>query len=216
MPKISDALRDAQTLAEFLNMRRDKVEYFRHNYPDFVPQAWWDYQPIIRELSLEVGLRPDGTAHWKQPRPRHYQWQINQSWLRNAWWERFRPDAFTMTRLLLSVFQPNRRILQDRPVFANLIDLLNFPCPHQKAVTFLYEHPWRAKFCNQCQKPFVALERHNKYCSDICSHEAHTAQKRKNWHENKDKYQSKRKGIAGERKRTRVQPHFMSRFLALR
>jgi hypothetical protein len=101
-----------------------------------------------------------------------------------------------MVRLLLSVFDPEPMLSRiqfershgdfgtgnNRPMFAELIDLLDLSYPYQKAVSFLFEHPWRAKFCLHCHKRFVAAERNNKYCSEPCSHEGHIGQKRKYWH----------------------------------
>src|SRR5579864_9132028 len=98
MPKISEALRDAQALAEFSNLLRNKVEYFRHNYPDFVPQAWWKYQPIIRDhMTFEAGSSSDITPSGRvRRRLRWRQWQLNQQWLREAWENNFNDVAFSM------------------------------------------------------------------------------------------------------------------------
>jgi len=55
MPKVTEALRDAQALADFSNLEPAKMNYFRNNYPDFVPSKWWDCllytSPSPRDLS---------------------------------------------------------------------------------------------------------------------------------------------------------------------
>jgi hypothetical protein len=186
VPAVTALMRDVQALAIFSNLEPHEVEDFRHNYPDFVPQAWWEYAPGLtsklgKESSGELGIPAK-------------QWQINQGFLRIAWEQKFERDAFGLVRLLLSVFDPVPMLDRiqfetshgggngnTKPIFAELIDLQR-SYPYRDAVSFLFEHPWRAKFCAQCHKRFVAVERNNKYCSESCSHEAHIGQKRKYWH----------------------------------
>src|ERR1700680_1058720 len=116
MPRISQGLRDAETLAKFSNWPWNKAEYFRRNYPDFVPQAWWNYQPIIRKhmTSVAGGLSDITPCGRVRRRLQCRQWELNQKWLQEAWENNFNDVAFSMVRLLLSVFEPNSRILRDR------------------------------------------------------------------------------------------------------
>src|ERR1700686_5190375 len=85
------AMDAARVLAEFANLEPEGVESFRTDHPDFVSQAWWDYQPTI----------PNGS-----PSPK-MQWQINQKFLRDAWLFEFDMELGSYVRLLTSVFDPN-------------------------------------------------------------------------------------------------------------
>jgi len=53
---------------------------------------------------------------------------------------------------------------------------------------YLFEHPWRARFCAECNKRFVAAEPKNKFCIESCSHEKRIRQLRESWRKNKDKW----------------------------
>lgn len=170
MPVVSETLRDAQTLAEFSNLEPSGVEYFRNNYPDFVAQAWWDYQT----------------------EPNRKQWQMTQEFVRDAWERRFTGGLFFMMRIVLSVFDPTTLFDViwgfdktipglERPAFASMGDLPYGNSPFQNAVLYIFENPWRARFCAECNKRFVAAEPKNKYCSEACSHEKRNRQKRASW-----------------------------------
>jgi hypothetical protein len=153
----------AETLAEFSNLGLDRVDIFRRKHPDFVPQPWWDYQ---------------ATGSTEK------QWQVNQFFLRQTWEGHFgKGGVFFLMRLLQMAHRVWEGLFGDeRPTFAALTELECGSYPYQKAVMFLFEHPWRAKFCVQCQKRFVAVERNTRYCSESCSHIAHTKQKLDNWY----------------------------------
>ena len=162
MPRLTEKLRSALALAEFSNLEPADVDYFRHNYPDFVPQAWWDYR--------------DGG-----------QWKMAQRFLRDTWNDNFPEDIFLAMRALLCVFDPSTMdglTLSGQPYqpsFAELGDLKAGAYPYQTAVQFLFAEPWRARFCGECKKRFVAAEPKTKYCSEICSHENRNRQKRDWW-----------------------------------
>ena len=180
----------AETVAKFSNLKPNEVDHFRHVYSDFVPQSWWKYQPILGRF--------DDEYRRKTGEPREYQWQLNQQFLQAAWEEKFdRRQFVSIARLLLSVFDPEQQMRRaeiakaytpedlerERPVFGDMLDWLQPLYPYQKAVLFLFEHPWRAKFCLQCHKRFIAVERNSKYCSEPCSHLAHTRQKLESWNQ---------------------------------
>jgi hypothetical protein len=178
MPAVTEVLRDAQALASFSNLEPEGVEYFRRNYPDFVPQAWWDYEATNRTDQLKGGLLPPGK-----------QWQDNQRYVREAWENHFTGGLFSVIRLVMSVFNPNDILdvtmgfdaIDGRPGFMKLEDFFGarlVTYPHQKAVLYLFEQPWRARFCHECGKRFVAAEPKNKYCGEACSHENRNRQKR--------------------------------------
>jgi hypothetical protein len=185
VPRVTENLRDAQALAEFSNLEPDKVEYFRNNYPDFVPQAWWDYQ-----------------AHGAGQK----QWQMTQNFLRESWKNRFTGGTYFVVRLILSVFDPKKLFdavfgfeeykfddAISKPAFARLSEIEWGYIPLQRAVLYLFENRWRARFCAECKKRFVAAEPKNKFCSEPCSHESRIRQKLESWHANKHKWRPSRK-----------------------
>jgi len=92
--KRQDEFRDVQTLAEFANLNKESLdpldrqnfENFRNNYPEFVPQGWWDYQPTGSER------KPLGNK----------QWELNQEMLREAWKGQFAVGMFDLLRTIES------------------------------------------------------------------------------------------------------------------
>ena len=157
----------------------DSVEYFRRNYPDFVPQGWWDYQSDITDIP---------------------QWRFNQNYLRGMWKERahmvngririerpFPDDLYSRMLLTLSVFDPRVfKVFSDdfgeKPAFVNLDDIdPKHYYPYHKAAFFLFENPWRARFCVECNKRFVAAESQNTYCGEACFHVRRNRQKLEWW-----------------------------------
>jgi hypothetical protein len=180
MPKVKEDLRDAQILAEFSNLTPSSVDYFRHNYPDFVPQPWWDYVSDIEE-------------------PKAKRWQSVQKDVCRSWDRKFAAEGrvFHEVSLLLSVFDPNamlsRRNKRERPAYANVVDLLPLTWPFQKAVSYLFHNPWRARFCAECGKRFVAAEPKNKFCSTRCGEDNRNRQKRAWFHKNLGAHKKKSK-----------------------
>jgi hypothetical protein len=189
MPAATEELRNAQALAEFSNLGPEGVDYFRNNYPDFAPQAWWDYQAA-------------GTQQ--------KQWAFTQHLLRESWKNRFKGGAYFLVALLTSVFKPSDLLESafdfqfDRPAFARVSEMTWGYSPFQRAVLYLFDNPWRARFCTECNKRFIAAEPKNKFCSEQCAHEQRNRQKRDNWHEHgkqhRQKRQAKAKRIAEGRK----------------
>jgi len=178
MPAVTEKLRDAQALAEFSNLRTDRVEYFRNNYPEFVPQGWWDLGEV--------------------------QWRAAQLLVRNAWENRFGGGLASIVRLLLFVFDPSRLRKSSEPVVDKSMTFeaaymlvpaalpLEF-APFQRAVLYLFENPWRARFCAECKVRFVAAEPKNKFCSEACSHENRNRQKREWFRKNGKQWRRKRR-----------------------
>jgi len=145
MPKKTSTQREAERLAKFLSLEPSQVETFRHDNPRFAPAKWWDYQPTDSK-----------------------QWELVQGFLREAWDDNFELDLFELTRLLLCVFDPTdtvEAIFNDprRPVFATLNDIADDSGFHI-GVRYLAEHPWAAKVCKECKRPFVADIPPRKYC----------------------------------------------------
>jgi hypothetical protein len=210
MPRVTDSLRDAQILAEFSILEPDKVEYFRNNYPDFVPSSWWDY---------------DSGQPWNDAKlDGKLQWQITQVFLSRAWASQFKIGVWSLVNLLRLIFNADslfttiaERFMREpypngfpegtRADFAEgriefsdgrAIQLPPRPrfgygdeneqeIPMQRAIVYLFENPWRARLCAECNKRFVAAEPKNKFCSESCSHENRNRQKRKWWNKNMGK-----------------------------
>jgi hypothetical protein len=166
MPRVTDNLRDARTLAEFSNLEPAQVEYFRNNYPDFVPQGWWEHKN---------GL----------------QWRKTQGFLRHWWGHCFIRDISEVVQLVLSVFNPDTDLIfggqfddaADLPTFAYFDQMSWGAAPFQRAVLYLFENPWRARFCAECNERFVAAEPKTKFCTEKCSHNRRIKQEKKWWDE---------------------------------
>jgi len=165
-------IRDAQALAEFANLRQDRVGRFRRIESDFAPQGWWEYQPADKEgkpISWARQYSTDGTKQWQQ----------NKACLCAAWRTQFHIELPQLIELLLSVFDPGNvfetwfRLTSNLPAFANefLTDRLY---PYHRAVLFLYEQKWRARLCERCKSPFVAGYSRQKYCGQAWGKEQET------------------------------------------
>lgn len=214
MPRVTDNLRDAQILAEFSNLELDKVEYFRNNYRDFVPNSWWDYDSGQQWNNAELDGKP--------------QWQITQVFLRRAWKKQFKIGIWGLVDILRLVFNPDylattiaeRWMRESHPKgfpegtkvdfsrgrieFSDGRSITLPPrspygyghedeqdIPMQRAIVYLFENSWRARFCAECNKRFVAAEPKNKFCSDKCSHENRNRQKREWFKENGKEWRRK-------------------------
>ncbi len=220
MPAITEAFRDAQALALFSNLQEKDVEHFRNNYPDFAPRKWWDYRLTLQELllrgdykHLEILLNdpfwkrepfasnnPSGGntyAFRQQTTPRNL-WQQNQRWLQEAWKIHFEIDLFDILKLLTSVFEP-----EDSPrktVFATLLNLPIGSTSYYRGLTFLYMQKWRARFCAECEKRFVAAESKTICCSEACSNERIRGDKRRSWSKHGAKWRPGKKNRRRPRK----------------
>jgi hypothetical protein len=119
MPKMTENLRNAQILTDFSNLEPAQVEYFRNNYPDFVPKAWWDEESepdtvtVLRDGKvMEVPpsrlVERNGTIEiTEEPLPPRKQWEKTQAQVR-AWWKRrVKDDVFSLVIMLNSVFDPD-------------------------------------------------------------------------------------------------------------
>ncbi len=163
--RVTEVFRNAQFLAEFAALQPQKVEYFRHNHPDFVPQKWWNYQPTDS----------DGKALSRKL------WQMNQEWLREAWQKYFEIGQFEIMRILTSVFDPDNLFdviwpnrTRSRPTFATIDDMPEELYPYQEAVLYLREQNWRAALCERCKTLFVSAHNRQKYCGRVLNVEGET------------------------------------------
>ena len=170
MPTRTSTQREAQHLAALLALTPDGVLAFRKKYPRFAPAKWWDYQPTDSEGNPLARM----------------QWERVQEFLREAWDDGFELDLFELNRLLLSVFDPADTIAgifgdKVRPAFANLSDIAEEFGFHI-GVSYLKEHPWAAKICGECKRPFAADIPQRRYCGLKCSGEVVRKDHLKYWH----------------------------------
>lgn len=198
-------LRDAQTLAMFSNLTEKEVEYFRQNYPDFVPAVWWA-----------------GPA-WKKSVETPSPWMQERDFLRTTWVAGFPADntlklattnLFGIAHLLASTGFPadipNPFFVA--PILTQVLDRSSTPSvpglkpsgffapdgtditeavkskmaspqiwPYQRAVLFLHTNSWRASFCENCGQRYIKEKPPQRFCGDACFKESRKAYKRKLW-----------------------------------
>jgi len=181
----TSTFREAERLAKFLCLKPNQVDRFRQAYPRFAPAKWWSYQPT---------------------NPSRTQWQLVQEFLREAWDDGFELDLFELTRLLLCVFDPpdtNEAFVsihagRERPAFAGLKEIAD-DWGYHIGVRYLAEHPWAAKVCEECPRPYVADIPARKYCFEMgddglrCSERVSRRTHLKNWYEKGDKQRKERR-----------------------
>ena len=191
--KTTEAFVYARYLAEFAALEPRELENWRRKHPDFVPDTWWGY-------------RPDS---WHYPGDKKL-WQFNQECLMEAWQKRFNIGQFELMRLLLSVFEPDDSDMgflgNPNKVFVGIGGMVEELYPHQQAVLYLKENPWRARFCQRCGTPFVAESNQQKYChrtneeNQTCASLARTEQKSQDHaRHKKDRNRKQRKAYAHKR-----------------
>ena len=206
--------RDAQALAKFSNLvpnapkgSEEDVEYFRQNYPGFVPQVWWKWR---------VSSKTD---------PVQFLWEAEQKTLHDAWKESFPLEdsvrlistgppipeawieesekAWAALGVGPGVIAPEAIVLPNRPPapvqeWMATVGLepdmwIKSPVwPYQRAVMFLATEPWRARFCESCGKRYVAFKPGRRYCSDRCTQAARRGSKRASWHKHSRKWRPKK------------------------
>jgi hypothetical protein len=198
MPKVTDNLRNAQILADFCNLEAaappghlTHPEYFRNNYPDFAPKGWWDshytgerdWEPTQKLLRhawrnqfldgiyyllriLESVTAPSRLADADQAQFEHltaaHRKGIEK--VKEMFGERAAEEMAKKKAKSFPVPSPHVRESDYIPM--------------QRAIVYLFEHSWRARFCAECNKRFVAAEPKNKFCSEACSNENRLRQKR--------------------------------------
>lgn len=191
--KLKDLLREARTLAEFSNLSPADVDYFRHNYPDFVPDWWGSAAFSLEEAEKSIPV-----------------WKLEQQRLQDAWRTGFPPDtcvqlisdAAKMTELERRLQAMTERLIEPLtgPPLAKEVLPKPIVYPYQRAVMFLAIAPWRAQHCKMCLNRFVAGEPRQQLCSERCRQEAERRRKRgwwmrsgKEWRGSKQKSKSTRR-----------------------
>jgi len=171
--RAEDLVKDAQVLAKLANlnlMDRAGVDYFQHNFKDFVPERFWEpwrfstkeelqkaWQefPNISSEELRAKLRPG-------PPPV----QKFQEWLQDAWRTGFSLNACLRLLSACSVFSELSLKLGGDVQFEDFVGQSEWPA--QRAILFLAVDVWRARFCQRCGKMFVADKTGRKFCSSEC------------------------------------------------
>lgn len=178
--KIPEAFQEARALADFANLNREDataVDYFRHNYPDFAPDEWWDYkfeEDQIAPTVMPYGDDPIGAADHGAviASTRVPVWHDAQSQVWAAWENEFKfANIFGLTALLRAVFvAPSEMVLNSSNLYLPDGDLCELSAPRlysfHKAVLYLHQQPWRARMCKakDCQKYFVANHPKREHC----------------------------------------------------
>ena len=149
-------LKNARTLALFSNLTEKDVDYFRQNYPDFVPDGWWtveNYDTLI--------------------------WKLWQELLQESW-GKLSADRIIALLILWSNTRESSEAEESEVIAGRHIPIAY---PYQHAVMFLAMEQWRAKFCENCGQRFVKEKPPQRFCSDACFNQSRKAYKRALWAE---------------------------------
>jgi hypothetical protein len=183
MMKATEQFRDAQALAAFANLEPAGVGYFReHPGRGFAPKAWWE----SKEKATEA-YRP-GHGVWIRGTISNPSWQQTQKLLRGCW-KRFRHNVHGDDTLGVSVFDLVELIDSVTKVSPRLLPK---HVPILRAFVYLFENPWRARFCAECGNRFIAPEPKSKFCRTKCADVNLARRHLKSWHAHKDKWRPSR------------------------
>jgi hypothetical protein len=154
--------RDAQALAAFANLEPARVDYFRNNFAEFMPEGLWGGQSI----HIQAGKPPSESMS---------SWQSMQDSIRELWRSEFPMEnviQFTagIQELALGIKHLFAEIRKDGVESIINGDIV-IPKPQvfgcQRGATFLAIQPWRARTC-VCGNRFVAAVPASRFCSDKC------------------------------------------------
>ena len=182
---LSAALDLAERLATFANLTPDDAPAFRKRYPQFAPDAWWDWR-FLNAANEMV-----------------FVWTEEREKVRAAWQTGFSPDdcieliAAGAKRadweddikahqvageagLLVEGAEAKgaeffrKHEYRERRIF-----------DYQRAAMFLHIQPWRASRCEreECRKHFVKVAKGQRFCSKECFDTKRVADKLKWWRE---------------------------------
>jgi hypothetical protein len=215
--KASEGFRAAEVLADFANLNpadEAAVGYFRHNWGDFAPVAWWDYlhrsdgNRVYRfEDIIAIGKNdPDWERKFESKALK--QWQHTQNEVRKAWTAGFKfkttSDVSDLLKLIFYVESPgvpwnsSQVYVPGKGLYELHSELQVF----HKGVLYLQEHPRHAKICEECGKFFVSAHGKRTLCpypdlrGETCGQKRINRNKLKWWNERgtkQRKAKSKRK-----------------------
>jgi hypothetical protein len=205
MNKTKNVLWDSERLADFSNVKWPKdAQKFRGSCSDFFPQDFWrkdlraspddpipEGDPGLYGGDTNVQLyamglldRPDRVPLW---------WFFKQR-LREAWQRGFPLEMSVSLITSLSPFFRAFTFLKASQVW-----------PYQRALMFLCNEPWRARFCSQCGDRFVGDKPARRFCSATCSAKARKNSRAASWQKHgkewRNRYEGKTKGIKSARRR---------------
>jgi hypothetical protein len=203
--KPKNVLWDAERLAQFSNADGTmELERFRANNEGFFPRNFENWQ-VPQTNDSEPILTTDAASaeavrRLKREPPIRF-WRAFQHVLHDAWREGFPLEE--SVRLISCIAVPDR--LSGKSDVEP--DLLSFPVwPCQRAVMFLGVETWRARFCAQCGKRFVADKPARRFCSNACAAKARKHSKKvwwtekgNEWRADYEKKNAKKKGKRSRR-----------------
>jgi hypothetical protein len=149
------------------------LQYFRQNYPNFVPDYWW------RAVYFETdGFRGNfAVTNSKQPVGNEkVLWRLWQKLLQESW-TKFSPDRIIA---LLTMWCSTSESGESSESEVAGVEIPT-AYPYQRAVMFLAMQQWRLKFCEECGHRFVKEKPSQRFCSDSCFAESRKAAKRGYW-----------------------------------
>jgi hypothetical protein len=199
MPNTKNNLWDAERLALLSNASTEAdVRQFLENEKSFFPRNFWNWS--IRQLEEGVPIltmdASDAQAIERLRRePPIPFWQAFQRVLRDAWQLGFPLEECVRLISCAAVADRLYSATDAEP------DLSSYPVwPYQRAVMFLGVEPWRARFCGQCGKRFVADKPARRFCSNTCSTKARKASRMDWWNRAGEEWRAK-KDAKGKRSR---------------
>jgi hypothetical protein len=158
-------LNEAKALAAFSNLKsNDEVEYFRHNYPDFMPDIW---------TTVTIG------AESAQ--------RVLQGLLSDGWKSGFALDDCVGLITAVASFSNLEKVKQHAMQLYDGGASTTLPPPEtwpfQRAVMFLGMNPWRASICSRCGNRYVKDKSTRRFCSDECFQASRRLSKQEWWSE---------------------------------
>jgi hypothetical protein len=177
---------DAERLALFSNARETEAQHFREQYDNYFPRSFWNWQVPPLETGASVVTMSAANAEavrlLRRAPPVDF-WQAFQQVLRHAWQNGFPLEECVR---LISCAAVADRLFRKADVEP---DLSSYPVwPYQHAVMFLAVEPWRARFCGQCGKRFVADKPARRFCSSRCSAGARKTSRSVSWSKHGEKW----------------------------
>jgi hypothetical protein len=158
---MKEILHDAKALAAFSNLKENEMEYFRQNYPDFLPS--------VSSIAVDYSG-----------------WRILQGLVINAWTSFTLDECVGLITAAVS-YSNLENLMQKARASYDGIDTGPLPTPgtwpFQRAVMFLGMNPWRASICSRCGNRYVKDKSTRRFCSDKCFQESRLLSKRSWWSE---------------------------------
>lgn len=159
---------DAQTLAQFADLKQEELEEFRHQIDSgFLPEESWSGSP--------QGI-----------------WALLQEKLRAAWRSGFTAedtielvsDVARLSTMLRRLDEVTR--MSDAEATQAIQSLPRMESyTFQRVIMMLHLEPWRAQICPICGKHWVKNVQRDRLCSTECRTEARARRNRKYYRKNK-------------------------------